>query len=62
MKAHVNGNGCISCGLCVATCPNVFRMNCDDVAEAYVDVVAAEDEADVQEACDSCPTGVITIK
>jgi ferredoxin len=37
-------------------------MNCDDVAEAYVDVVAAEDEADAQEACDNCPTGVITIK
>ena len=34
MKARVN-DGCISCGACVAACPEVFRFNDDGVAEAY---------------------------
>ena len=37
MKARVN-EGCISCGACVAACPEVFRFNDDGVAEAYADV------------------------
>ena len=26
MKAHVDRRGCIACGLCVATCPEVFQF------------------------------------
>ena len=37
MKARVN-DGCISCGACVAACPEVLRFNDDGVAEAYTDV------------------------
>ena len=32
MKAHVDRRGCIACGLCVATCPEVFQL--DDAQEA----------------------------
>lgn len=62
MKACVDKDGCISCGLCVETCPNVFRMGDDGTAEAYVDVVASSDEADALEAQDNCPVGVITVE
>lgn len=27
MKANVDQNTCIGCGLCVGTCPAVFHMN-----------------------------------
>ena len=60
MKAKVN-DGCISCGACVATCPEVFRFNDDGLAEAYA-VVLPEDENTAQEARDACPVAVIDIE
>ncbi|MCF2683191.1 ferredoxin [Faecalicatena contorta] len=60
MKAKVN-DGCISCGACVATCPEVFRFNDDGLAEAYADVLP-EDENTAQEARDACPVSVIDIE
>ena len=35
MKAMLDRSGCISCGLCAETCPEVFRMADDGVAEVY---------------------------
>lgn len=60
MKAKVQ-DGCISCGACVAACPEVFRFNDDGVAEAYSDV-APECESQAIEARDSCPVSVIDIE
>lgn len=60
MKAKVN-EGCISCGACVATCPEVFQFNDDGLAEAYASV-APEDEAAAKDARDSCPVSVIDIE
>lgn len=34
MKANVI-EGCISCGLCASVCPEVFRMNDENVSEVY---------------------------
>lgn len=59
MEAKVN-EGCISCGACVAACPEVFRFNDDGVAEAY-DKVEPEYEKAAEEARDSCPVSVIDI-
>jgi ferredoxin len=60
MKAIVEP-GCISCGLCISTCPEVFRFGSDGLAEAYEEVTdKLEDSA--QEARDGCPVSVITIK
>ncbi len=59
MKAKVN-EGCISCGACVSTCPEVFQLNDDGVAEAYADV-APEDAAKAEEARDNCPVSVIDL-
>ncbi len=60
MKARVN-DGCISCGACVAACPEVFRFNDDGIAEAYADV-APEYESTAAEARDDCPVSVIDIE
>lgn len=59
MKAKVN-EGCISCGACVAACPEVFRFNEEDLAEAYADVTAEVTEA-AEDARDSCPVSVIDL-
>ena len=54
-------DGCISCGACVAACPEVFRFNDDGVAEAFADV-APEYEKPATEARDGCPVSVIDIE
>jgi len=59
MTAEVH-DGCISCGACVAACPEVFRFNDDGLAEAY-EKVAPECESAATEARDSCPVSVIDI-
>lgn len=61
MKAAIDRDGCISCGLCTEICPKAFRMADDGIAEVYVDTIATEDEADVVEACDNCPVSVISV-
>ena len=61
MKAVVDQSGCIGCGLCADTCPEVFRMNEENLAEAYAAVTDAALET-AQEARDSCPVSVITLE
>ena len=39
MKVHVNAN-CISCGLCVSLCPNVFHITEGGTAGVYSQEVA----------------------
>ena len=62
MKAYIDRDGCISCGLCAETCPNVFRMADDGIAEAYRDEVPEEDAESAVEAQEGCPVSVITVK
>ena len=62
MKATIDQDGCIGCGLCADTCASVFRMTDDDLAEVYVDEVPEEDEGDAEEARDGCPVSVISLK
>ena len=57
MRAHVDPDRCVGCGLCCATAPEVFRMN-GGTAEAYAEAPPAA-RADVDEAVDSCPVAAI---
>ena len=61
MKAVIDRDGCIACGVCPDTCPEVFRMAEDGLAEVYVDEIPKEAEDSANEAEDSCPVSVITI-
>ena len=54
---HVEPNDCISCGLCAETCPEVFRLNDQDLSEVYNPTGASEEK--IQEAIDSCPVQCI---
>lgn len=60
MKAKVDKETCIGCGLCVATCPEVFRME-DDKTVAYVAVVPKEVEEACKKAAEECPVTAIVI-
>lgn len=62
MKAMLDRSGCISCGLCAETCPEVFRMGDDGVAEVYQEDVPKNAEATAVEAQDGCPVSVITVQ
>ncbi len=50
--------GCIGCGLCVGTCPEVFRMQDDGTAEAYTQPNDTTAPA-VLESAEGCPVSVI---
>jgi ferredoxin len=54
---YVDEEECIGCGACVDSCPDVFRMNDDNVAEISDNDGASEEE--IQEAMDSCPVECI---
>ncbi len=53
----VDQEECTGCGLCAETCPEVFRLNEDDLAEVYNSEGASEEK--IQEAIDNCPVECI---
>lgn len=59
MKVYVDQDLCISCGLCIDTCPAVFDWNDDGKADVIVDEVPADAEDDAREAMESCPSEAI---
>ncbi|WP_341423423.1 ferredoxin [Anaerotruncus rubiinfantis] len=61
MKAKINREGCISCGLCAETCPEVFRMADDGLAEVHVGEVPKDCESGAVDAQENCPVSVIEV-
>ncbi|MGE5582638.1 MAG: ferredoxin [Bacillota bacterium] len=59
MEVKVDQDLCISCGLCVSSCPEVFSWNDDEKAQAAGDTVKSDLESCVQEAAEGCPTDAI---
>lgn len=59
MKLVVDPDLCISCGLCISTCPEVFDWDAEDKAKATVDSVPGDVESSANEAKDGCPTEAI---
>ena len=63
MKAEIDREGCISCGLCVNTCPEVFRMSDEDGrAEVYTEPVPPECHEETLNAEQACPVSVIHVQ
>ena len=62
MKAIVDVELCTGCGLCEETCPEVFKLDSEDIAEVIADPVAAEDEDTCRQAAEDCPTEAITLE
>ncbi|AYE35116.1 ferredoxin [Clostridium septicum] len=59
MKAFVDENVCISCGLCEGTCSEVFSL---DTGVAVAGEVVEGTEDLVREACDGCPVQAISVE
>ena len=60
MKAVVDKNACIGCGLCADECPTVFEMG-EDVAVVVTAEVPADAIAECREAAKSCPVEAIKL-
>lgn len=58
MKARVDPDICIGCGLCANTCPEVFEMQ-GDKAVAKVSAVPAGAEDTCKKATEECPVTAI---
>lgn len=61
MKAFVDENVCISCGLCEGICGDVFSLD-TGVAVAIEGDLDVELEDATREACDGCPVQAISIE
>ncbi len=57
-KPWVDQENCISCGLCISTCPAVFRFGNGGKSECYDPGGAPEHE--IQSAIDGCPVQCIS--
>ena len=53
-------DGCISCGVCESTCPEVFKM--EDIAVILKDADLAANEAKIRESAAACPVTVIKVE
>lgn len=62
MKAHVDKDTCIGCGLCPSICPEVFSMDDDGKAVAISGDVPADNQDAAKEAEESCPVSAITVE
>lgn len=62
MKAKVDRDTCIGCGVCPSVCPAVFEMDDENLARVIVDTVPADAEDDAKDAEESCPVDAITVE
>lgn len=61
MKVKVNEDLCIGCGLCINTCPDIFKMK-NDKAIIKVSVTPSKHKDNVKQSKDECPVDAITIR
>ncbi len=62
MKAIVDRNTCIGCGLCAEICPAVFEIDAESLAFVKGDSIPPEEESAARDAADSCPVNAISIE
>lgn len=62
MKAHVNEDLCIGCGLCPSIAPEVFELGDSGKAESIVDEVPDSSTDEAKDAASSCPVDAITVE
>ncbi len=62
MKATVDRDTCIGCGVCPSVCPEVFEMDDENIAIVKVDEVPAELEDSAKEAEEACPVEAIRVE
>ncbi|MFH1395604.1 MAG: ferredoxin [Candidatus Omnitrophota bacterium] len=60
MKAVVDLEKCIGCGLCVQVAPEIYEMQ-EDKAVTKVDEIAEDKIEDAKNGADQCPVTAITL-
>ncbi len=61
MKATVDHEQCIGCGVCEAECPEVFEINNEGMADVIVDEIGEDVLEKAKEAQEQCPVEAIVI-
>ena len=62
MEVVIDREGCISCGLCVSTCEDVFQFGDDGKAEVIKQPEGESEETLAREAAEGCPVAVIGVE
>jgi len=61
MKATIDPDLCIGCGVCEGICSKVFSMLDSDKAEVIHQPSSPDEEACTKEAVEACPVAAISI-
>ncbi len=61
MKAVIDAETCIGCGLCEQLAPDVFKMEEDKAVVAIADDIPEDQLTDAQSGAEQCPVTCITI-
>ncbi len=61
MKANVDEQACVGCGLCCETCPEVFELK-DGVAIVKLTPVPKSQEKECKKATEDCPASAIRLE
>lgn len=62
MTVKVKRDACIGCGACAAICDSVFEIDDEGISTVVDENVSEENQEEVQDAVDSCPTGAIEVE
>ena len=62
MKAYVDRDTCIGCGLCPEICPEIFKMEDDGKAVASKNEIAENLITNAKEAEEQCPVTAIIVE
>lgn len=62
MKAYVNQDTCICCGMCEGICPDVFQLNEEGKSFAIEDEIPEELLSMAQDAESGCPVDAIKVE
>lgn len=61
LRARVDADKCIACGLCIEACPAVFEAEDDGRAVVRIASVPTEEVAACREAAAQCPVEAIVL-
>ena len=61
MRVVVDRTKCSSIGLCEATAPDIFEIGPDGVMNILIEDISADRRADLEQACENCPTQALSI-